>query len=147
MAFGFGAGLVPVAPGTAGTALGVGFYLFLFELPLGWYVTSVLLLFLLGVGITHIVSRELGIHDHPAIVWDEVVGYLVTMIAAPPDPTWLVAGFVLFRVFDILKPWPIRQIDRGVSGGLGVMLDDLVGGIYALAVLQGVHGVLKIMVA
>jgi phosphatidylglycerophosphatase A len=78
----------------------------------------------------------MGVHDHPAIVWDEIVGYLVTMTFAPPGWTGVAAGFVLFRLFDIAKPWPIRWFDRHVAGGFGIMLDDLLAGIIAAAVLQ-----------
>lgn len=147
LACGLGTGLVPKAPGTAGTAAGAGLYYLLAELPLPWYTITVLLLFFLGVGLAQVVSRQLGVHDHPAIVWDEIVGYLVTMIAAPQHPAWILGGFVLFRVFDILKPWPIRQIDQRMAGGLGIMVDDLVAGIYAWALLQGTHHALKFILA
>jgi phosphatidylglycerophosphatase A len=146
LASGLGIGLLPIAPGTAGTALGVGLYVLIMELSLPWYTLTVLLLFFLGIGLTQAASRQLAVHDHPAIVWDEIVGYLVTMIAAPQHPGWMLMGFVLFRIFDILKPWPIHQIDRGVAGGLGIMLDDVVGGIYAWALLQGTQLGLKIVV-
>ena len=74
-------------------------------------------------------------HDHPGIVWDEITGYTVTMLAAPPDWYWLAGGFVLFRFFDIVKPWPIREADHSLSGGLGIMLDDIIAGIFAAAIL------------
>ncbi|MFZ0254740.1 MAG: phosphatidylglycerophosphatase A [Gammaproteobacteria bacterium] len=146
LACGLGTGLVPMAPGTAGTALGVGLYCLLMKLPPLWYAATVLLLFFLGIGLTRAASRQLAVHDHPAIVWDEIVGYLVTMIAAPRHFGWILTGFVLFRVFDILKPWPIDQIDRRIAGGLGIMLDDLVAGIYAWALLQGTHLGLKFVI-
>jgi phosphatidylglycerophosphatase A len=76
------------------------------------------------------------VHDHPAIVWDEIVGYLVTMVVAPPGLAWIVAGFVLFRFFDILKPWPIRWCDHRVAGGFGIMLDDLLAGVLSAGLLQ-----------
>ncbi|MGC1952683.1 MAG: phosphatidylglycerophosphatase A [Gammaproteobacteria bacterium] len=147
LACGLGTGLVPVAPGTAGTALGVGLYLLIMELPLPWYAATVLFLFCLGIGLTRAASRLLAVHDHPAIVWDEIVGYLVTMMAAPRHPGWILTGFVFFRIFDILKPWPIYQIDRRITGGLGIMLDDLVAGIYAWALLQGAHLGLKFVIS
>jgi phosphatidylglycerophosphatase A len=78
------------------------------------------------------------VHDHPGIVWDEIVGYLVTMALAPAGWLWIVIGFVLFRLFDIVKPWPIRWLDKHVHGGFGIMLDDLLAGLFAAAVLQGV---------
>ncbi len=97
---------------------------------------ATLALFLLGVWACAKTGRELGVHDHPAIVWDEVVGYLITMTGAPTNWQWLLGGFLLFRLFDILKPWPVRWFDRRVAGGLGVMADDVVAGLMALAVLQ-----------
>ena len=81
----------------------------------------------------------LGVHDHGGIVWDEIVGYLVTMIAAPPGWGWVAMGFILFRIFDIFKPWPISYLDKHVSGGMGIMIDDVFAGIYALLVLQSLH--------
>lgn len=136
LAFGFGAGLVPIAPGTAGTLVGVGLYLFMLHLSISCYVAVVAVLFLLGIWLCATTARALGVHDHPGIVWDEIVGFLITMVAAPIGWVWIVAGFVLFRLFDIWKPWPIGLIDRRVHGGSGIMLDDLLGGVYALAVLQ-----------
>ena len=75
-------------------------------------------------------------HDHPGIVWDEIVGFLITMYLAPVSWIWIVTGFALFRVFDILKPWPIRWLDEKVKGGIGIMLDDILAGIFAWVVLQ-----------
>ena len=83
-------------------------------------------------------ARRLGVHDHPGIVWDEITGYTVTMLAAPPDWYWLAGGFALFRFFDILKPWPIREADHSLSGGLGIMLDDIIAGIFAAAILLAI---------
>lgn len=136
LAFGFGAGLSPLAPGTAGTLLGVFIYLSMAPLPLPYYIAVCGLLFVAGVWICARTSRDLGVHDHSGIVFDEIVGFLVAMIALPPDWLWLLAGFVLFRLFDIVKPWPIGWFDRRVPGGLGIMLDDLLAGLAALALLQ-----------
>jgi phosphatidylglycerophosphatase A len=136
LALGFGSGLLPKAPGTAGTVVGIPFYLLLQPLAVTWYLVAVAVLFALGVAACTHAARRLGVHDHPGIVWDEIVGYLVTMILAPAGWQWIVTGFVLFRCFDILKPWPIRWFDRRVHGGLGIMLDDLVAGLFAAAVLQ-----------
>jgi phosphatidylglycerophosphatase A len=136
LGFGFGSGLAPVAPGTAGTLAAVPLYLLLRDLPLGSYLAVVALLFLVGLPVCAYAARRLGVHDHPAIVWDEIVGYLVTMIAVPPGLVWIVAGFVLFRFFDILKPWPIRWCDRRVPGGFGIMLDDLLAGLFSASLLQ-----------
>ena len=96
------------------------------------------LTFIAGIGICAHAARRLGVHDHQGIVWDEIVGYLVTMTAAPGGWEWLAGGFILFRLFDIAKPWPIRWLDRQVHGGLGIMLDDLLAGVFAAAILQGI---------
>lgn len=135
-ALGFGLGAAPVAPGTFGTLLGIPLYLLFADWPAAVYLAAVAALFLLGVLACRMTARALGVHDHPAIVFDEVVGYLVTMTLAPAGIGWLVAGFALFRLFDIWKPWPIRWIDRRVHGGLGIMLDDVLAGVYALLVMQ-----------
>ncbi|MEZ5543179.1 MAG: phosphatidylglycerophosphatase A [Pseudomonadota bacterium] len=136
LALGFGSGLLPKAPGTAGTAVGIPCYLLLQPLAPAWYLVVTAALFALGVAACAHAARGLGVHDHPAIVWDEIVGYLVTMTLAPAGWQWIAVGFVLFRLFDILKPWPIRWFDRRVHGGLGIMLDDLVAGLCAAGVLQ-----------
>ena len=100
------------------------------------YVGIVLVLFLIGIWLCGKTAKDLGVHDHPAIVWDEIVGYLVTMILVPSGWQWLLAGFVLFRLFDIWKPWPIYLIDKRVGGGFGIMIDDVIAGIFALLILQ-----------
>jgi phosphatidylglycerophosphatase A len=140
LAAGFGTGLAPRAPGTAGTLAGVPLYLALAALPLPAYLGLSLGLFLLGVWICGRAARDLNAHDHPSIVFDEMIGYLVTMAGAPFGIGWLALGFVLFRFFDIVKPWPISLLDRKVPGGFGIMLDDLAAGLLALAVLQAVRG-------
>lgn len=136
LALGLGAGLVPRLPGTAGTLLGVCVYLLLPPWPLLYYGVLLVALFLAGVWICGVTARALGVDDHPAIVYDEIVGYLVTMTLAPAGWMWVLSGFLWFRLFDIWKPWPIRWLDWKIKGGLGVMLDDLVAGLYALAALQ-----------
>ncbi len=135
-AFGFGAGKVPVAPGTFGTLVAVPIYLLLRETNAAIYVSAVLAMFALGVWLCGVTERDFGKQDMPEIVWDEIVGYLITMFAAPRSWEWVVAGFLLFRLFDIAKPFPIRQLERRVPGGLGIILDDVLAGIYALLVLQ-----------
>jgi len=136
LALGFGSGLMPRGPGTAGTVVAIPVYLLLAPLPLVWYLGLVAALFVVGIPICGYTARRMGVHDHPGIVWDEIVGYLVTMTLAPPGWQWLLAGFVLFRLFDIFKPWPIRLLDRNVGGGFGIMVDDLLAGIFAAGVLQ-----------
>ena len=136
LALGFGSGLVPVAPGTAGTLVAIPVYLLLQPLAPGIYLPLVVALFVAGIPICAFTAKRLDVHDHPGIVWDEVVGYLVTMAFAPAGWLWVVAGFVLFRIFDVAKPWPIKWLDRQVHGGFGIMLDDLVAGVFSAAVLQ-----------
>lgn len=135
-AFGFGSGLAPKAPGTVGTLAAVPLYLLIQDWPWVVYVGFLLVAFAFGVWICGRASQALGVHDHGGIVWDEFVGYWLTMLAAPKGWVWLVLGFVLFRIFDIWKPQPIRWVDARVSGGLGIMLDDVAAGVYALLVMQ-----------
>ena len=136
LAFGFGSGLSPRAPGTMGTLVAVPIYCAIAYWNLAWYSVFVVLAALLGIWICGAASRELQAHDHPGIVWDEIAGYLLTMLAAPVGWVWIVAGFALFRLFDIWKPWPIGWLDRHVGGGFGIMLDDLVAGVFAAVCLQ-----------
>ena len=136
IAFGFGSGLSPVAPGTCGTLVAIPCYLALAMLPWPAYVAAVVASFALGVWASDRVVRALERDDPQAVVVDEMVGYWITMmpVLALHWP-WLVLGFILFRLFDILKPWPIRGLDREVGGGLGAMLDDALAGVYAAAVM------------
>ncbi len=136
LALGAGSGLAPRAPGTFGTVVGIPVLLLMPQAPAG-YAVVLIALFALGVWCCDVCARNLGVHDHPAIVFDEVVGYLVTMAAAPRTLGWIVVGFALFRLFDILKPWPIGPIDRRVAGGFGIMADDVLAGIFAAVCLQG----------
>ena len=136
LSLGFGAGLSPIAPGTAGTLVAVPLYLALAQLAWPWYLAIVVIGFAAGIWLCGYTSKTLGEHDHGGIVWDEIVGFWITMIAVPPTWQWILLGFVLFRVFDILKPWPVRIADRRIPGGLGIMFDDLLAGLYALAGVQ-----------
>ena len=138
LSLGFGSGLAPKAPGTFGTLAAIPLYLVLQPLPLWAFVTVTLLFALLGIYLCGATARTLGVHDHGGIVWDEIVGYLITMIAVPPDWRWMLAGFLLFRFFDILKPWPIRWLDRRVGGGFGIMIDDVLAGLFAWVCLHGI---------
>jgi len=131
LALGFGAGLAPVAPGTFGSLVGLAFALALAPLGLAWNLAAVAVAVGAGIWICGESARRLGVHDHPAIVWDEVAGMMITMLAAP-DAWWGAAlAFVLFRLFDIAKPWPIREVDHGLGGGTGIMLDDVLAGLFA----------------
>lgn len=136
LSLGFGSGLSPYAPGTAGTLAAIPLYLLLSMLPPVVYVLATLFAVVLGVYLCGRTSRALGVHDHGAIVWDEFAGLFITMLFAPVTVVTVVLGFCLFRLFDILKPWPASVIDARIKGGLGIMLDDVVAGIYALLVLQ-----------
>lgn len=136
LSLGCGAGLAPVAPGTIGTLLGIPLWLLLQGLPLPFYLGVLFVLFFAGAWVAGRTSRALGAHDHGAIVIDEVLGFLVAMTAAPQGWEWILAGFLAFRLFDIWKPWPISWADRRVHGGLGIMLDDLLAGLWALVCLQ-----------
>ncbi|WP_051088758.1 phosphatidylglycerophosphatase A family protein [Lamprocystis purpurea] len=141
IAFGFGSGLAPWAPGTFGTLAALPLYLILAPLPLGAYLAVLAVLILVGVWACDRTARDLGSADPGAIVWDEFAGLLVTLTAAPPGWVWVLAGFLLFRGFDILKPWPINWLERRVSGGLGIMVDDLAAGLAAWACLHLIHRV------
>lgn len=136
LAFGFGSGFSPRAPGTVGTLAAVPFALLLAELPLPLHATLLLLALILGIYCCGKTARDLGVHDHGGMVWDEFVGYWITVALLPKTLPWLVAGFVLFRVLDICKPWPIRVADRSVGGGWGVMLDDVIAGLIAGGILS-----------
>jgi phosphatidylglycerophosphatase A len=135
LAFGFGSGLARQAPGTVGTLLAVPLGWWLKQLPPIGYGLALILLFLAGVYLCGAASRRLGQHDPGGIVWDEMVGFWLTVALVPVTWAWWLAAFLLFRFFDILKPWPIRQIEKRLGGGLGIMVDDVIAAGYAMAVL------------
>ncbi|MCP3667335.1 MAG: phosphatidylglycerophosphatase A [Gammaproteobacteria bacterium] len=136
LAFGLGSGAAPKAPGTFGTLAAVPLYLLVQPLSAINYLLLVITLFLVGVWLCDRTSKDLGVHDHGGIVWDEWVGLLITLWLAPMGWHWLIVGFLLFRFFDILKPWPIGWLDQRIHGGLGIMLDDVVAGLFAFVLLQ-----------
>jgi phosphatidylglycerophosphatase A len=136
LAFGLGSGTMRKAPGTWGTLAAMPFIVLLQMLPDWGYGLVLVLSALFGCWLCGKVARDLGVHDHEGIVWDEFVGIWITLWLVPAGLGWLVVGFVLFRVFDILKPWPISWIDRHIHGGVGIMLDDLLAGVFAWASLQ-----------
>ena len=142
LAFGLGSGLAPKAPGTFGTLAAVPLYWLLSHLDMGLYTVVLILATALGVWICGQASKQLNVHDHPGIVWDEFVGYWITMWALPATWDWILAGFVAFRLFDVAKPWPIGYLDKKVDGGLGIMVDDIVAGMMACAVLHVARGAL-----
>jgi phosphatidylglycerophosphatase A len=134
LAFGFGAGLAPRAPGTFGSALGLVAVWWLLELPLVWRIAVVLAVIGAGIYICGESARRLGRHDDQRIVLDEIAGVLLTSLAVAEKSLFALAlVFVFFRLFDIWKPWPIRDVDHSLKGGLGIMLDDLIAAAYAAA--------------
>ena len=135
LAFGFGTGLAPIAPGTFGSFPGV--LLFWLTMDFGLYVQLgvAAALVVSGVWICGESARRIGVHDYGGIVWDEIAGMYITLLAAPISLVGWVLAFVLFRITDIVKPWPIRDLDHRIEGGLGIMLDDLVAALYAALLL------------
>lgn len=136
LALGFGSGLSPIMPGTMGTLAAIPLYLLIQGLAAPWYIAILVVGFIAGIWFCNAATHAIGQPDHGAIVWDEIIGFGITMFMAPAGWVWILVGFVLFRFFDILKPWPIRWFDRRVHGGFGIMLDDVVAGLFALACLQ-----------
>ncbi|GFO72370.1 phosphatidylglycerophosphatase A [Bathymodiolus japonicus methanotrophic gill symbiont] len=135
LAFGFGSGLARKAPGTFGTLAAVPIYLVLVQANNWVYSIVAVLSSIIGIWICGIAADKLGEHDFGGIVWDEIAGFLITMWFVVFSWQNLIAGFVLFRIFDIFKPWPIRWIDQKISGGFGIMLDDVIAGLMAGLVL------------
>ena len=144
LACGFGSGLTPVAQGTFGSLAALLPWLLLRHLSLPLYLLVLLVGFAIGVWACDIAGRALGVDDHRSLVWDEFIGQwiaLIPLIIPALLPTrvslwWLLlAGFALFRLFDVWKPWPIRWFDRRVKGGMGVMIDDVMAGVFAAIVL------------
>lgn len=142
LACGFGSGAAPWAPGTMGTIVAVPLYYLVAGLSFVPYLILTIILFVVGTWLCDITARDFGVHDHASIVWDEFVGYFITMLAMPPRWYWIILGFCLFRLFDIWKPWPIGLLDKKVKGGLGIMLDDVLAGIYALIIIHGIYWVM-----
>lgn len=137
-ALGFGTGLAPVMPGTFGTlpALPAAYVLLAAGMSGMMLTLLCVLLFAVGVWICGAAERELGIQDHGGIVWDEIVAMMLVLAWVPFSFGWWLAAFAMFRLFDMLKPWPIRWFDRRVHGGFGIMLDDLIAAVFAILVLQ-----------
>jgi phosphatidylglycerophosphatase A len=136
LALGFGSGLAPKAPGTFGTLSAVPIFLLMSALTPLYYAVIVTLMAVAGIYICQKAADAAGVHDHGAIVWDEIVGFLITMFMVPLSWQSILVGFALFRFFDILKPWPISFIDKKVHGGFGIMLDDVLAGFFALIIMQ-----------
>jgi phosphatidylglycerophosphatase A len=136
MAFGFGFGTTPVAPGTFGTLPAIPLVLILQHYSLMTYGLATLGIIAFAIILAEYTTRVVGVHDHPGIVCDEIAGFTLAMFAVPAGWMWLVLGFVLFRVFDILKPWPIAWIDDKVKNGFGIVLDDLVAAVPVCVILN-----------
>ncbi len=136
IAFGFGLGLMPFMPGTWGTLAAIPIYFLICDLHWSLYLLLTFVAFIIGVVVSESVTRDLGLQDYKGIVWDEVVGYLLTMFLAPHGLSWMILGFVLFRIFDVWKPQPIRWVDKKIHGGLGIMLDDVLAAVPAWLIIQ-----------
>lgn len=137
LAFGLGSGAAPKAPGTFGTLAAIPLFVFFLQgLEPLHYFGALVVTSLIGIYLCGKTSKDLGVHDHSGIVWDEFVGFWITMWLAPTGWFYILLGFVLFRLFDILKPWPISWVDKHVHGGFGIMLDDILAGVMSFVVLQ-----------
>lgn len=137
-AFGFGTGLGPKMPGTWGTLPGIPLAIALGLLGHWWMAAAIIPLFLIGIYLCDQASEKLGVHDHGGIVWDEIVGYLLTalpIVYFDISLWWHIAAFVLFRFFDMVKPWPINWVDRRVGRGFGIMIDDIIAGLFGGIIL------------
>ncbi len=135
-ATGFGVGYSPVAPGTLGTLIAILIYYFLSEIPPLLYEITLIGFFFLSVWISDNAERLFGKKDDQRIVSDEIIGFLITMLWVPKTIRFIIIGFFLFRVFDILKPFPIRRLEKRLKGGFGVVLDDVAAGVYSNIILQ-----------
>ena len=137
LAFGFGSGLAKKAPGTLGTIAAIpGYWLFAQTQSLLIYSVLTVLATVIGIWICGVAADKLGEHDFGGIVWDEVAGYLITLWFVPLSWQTMLAGFVLFRIFDIFKPWPIKWLDKHVEGGFGIMIDDVLAAVFAGGLLE-----------
>lgn len=138
-ALGFGAGLSHIAPGTLGTVVALPLFALLMQTPELVHYTTIAVLFVLGIQCCEIAGRNLGVADHGGIVWDEIVAMLLVLQFTPLSWQWWLVAFLLFRLFDIWKPFPIRQFDARLKGGFGVMFDDLLAAIYAIAAIKALQ--------
>lgn len=137
LALGFGSGLAPKAPGTFGTIAAIPLVCLLaYSTSLSGYLLVTLVASIVGIWLCGKTAKDMMVHDDSSIVWDEIAGLLITMIAVPLSWQTLLLGFVLFRLFDILKPWPISYLDARVHGGFGIMIDDVLAGFFALILMH-----------
>jgi len=136
LALGFGSGLAPKAPGTFGTLAAVPLFLLMSSLPPFFYALLVLVVCISGIYICGKAAKDVGVHDHGAIVWDEFAGFFITMFMIPVSWQSVLVGFILFRIFDIAKPWPISVADKKLTGGFGIMFDDVLAGLFSLVIMH-----------
>lgn len=139
LALGFGSGLSRWMPGTVGTLAAIPVYLLFAPLGLWWHLGITILAFAAGIWLCDWVAKDMKVKDPGCIVWDEFVGLWITYLFLPAGLLWLALGFLLFRLFDILKPWPVSWLDKNLHGGLGIMADDVAAGVLALASIQVIH--------
>ncbi len=135
LSMGFGSGLAPIASGTFGTLAAIPIYVAAHYYSVTVFVILTLVSIVAGIYLCERTTKALGVNDHSAIVWDEFAGFFVTMLWVPMNVSTIVAGFFLFRLFDIVKPWPASYVDKKIHSGLGVMMDDVIAGLYASGVL------------
>ncbi|MGX5915074.1 phosphatidylglycerophosphatase A family protein [Aliidiomarina sp. Khilg15.8] len=136
LGLGFGSGLAPKAPGTMGTVAAIPIVVLVALLGDVTFAVLTAVACVVGIYICGATAKAMGEHDHPAIVWDEIAGYMVAMLAVPVNWQTLLVAFLLFRVFDVLKPWPISWLDKRVHGGLGIMIDDVIAGLATLVIMH-----------
>lgn len=136
LSLGFGSGLAPKAPGTFGTLAAIPVVILAACLGTTGFIIATVIASVVGIYLCGYTAKAMGEHDHPAIVWDEIAGYMVAMIAVPISWQTLLVAFILFRIFDIIKPWPIRYLDKRVHGGFGIMIDDILAGLASLAIIH-----------
>ncbi len=136
LAFGFGLGRLPFAPGTFGTLGALPLYLLIVDFSPVFYLAVVVLGFIFGVYICNKAEIDFGIEDNPAIVWDEIIGFLLCLWLVPFTLAWIVYTFLLFRLLDIFKPWPIKLVEDKTKGGWAIMLDDIVAGVITLVIVH-----------
>ncbi len=139
LAMGFGSGLSRWMPGTVGSLMAIPVFLLFQPYGVVLHLAVIVVVFVAGVFICDWVAKDMAIKDPGCIVWDEFVGLWVTYLLLPPKWYWLGIGFILFRLFDIWKPWPVSWLDRNLSGGMGIMADDIAAGVYGLIVLQALY--------
>ena len=136
LALGFGSGLIPFMPGTFGSLAALPLLIACSQISLISFIALTLIFSVVGIYLCGKTADDMQVHDHGSIVWDEIAGMFVTFLFVPISASSLLVGFVLFRLFDILKPWPISWLDKRLRGGSGIMLDDVLAGIASNIVLQ-----------